>query len=100
MVTANQIIDEAIDLSNAGDNRKAYKLLSKAIKLDASNAQAYFERAIALMNMDRDQDALLDQDQCLALEPDFPGARDWRARALAGTGSLQLAAQERLKSLR
>ncbi len=100
MATAKQIIDEAIDLSNAGDYRKAQKLLTKAIKLDASNAQAHFERAIVLMNMDRDEDALADLDRCLALDAAFPGARDWRAKALAGTGSLQLAATERLKSLR
>jgi tetratricopeptide (TPR) repeat protein len=100
MATAKQIIDEAIDFSNAGDYRKAHKLLTKAIKLDSSNAQAHFERAIALLNMDRDEDALPDLDRCLQLDPAFPGARDWRAKALTGTGSLQLAAKEQLKSLR
>lgn len=100
MATAKQIIDEAIDLSNAGDYQKAHKLLIEAIKLDPSNAQAHFERAIVLMDMNRDEDALPDLDRCLELNPAFPGARDWRARALAGTGSLQRAAKERLKSLR
>src|SRR5262245_60556195 len=100
MATAKHIIDEAIDLSNAGNYPKAHKLLTRAIKLEASNAQAHFERAMVLMNMDRDEDALADLDRCLELDAAFPGARDWRAKALAGTGRLQLAATARLQSLR
>lgn len=100
MSTARYMFCEAIDLSDAGDYRKAHKLLTKAIRLDPNNAQAYFERAIVCLNMDQDQQALPDLDRCLELDPHFPGARDWRARALEGTGSLHLAAHERLKSLR
>jgi tetratricopeptide (TPR) repeat protein len=100
MATAKKLIDQAIELSDAGKYRKAHDLLTKAIKLDGSIAQAYFERAISLMGMDRDRDALPDLDRCLELDPAYPGARDWRARALSSTGSLQLAAEERLRSLR
>ena len=52
------------------------------------------------MDLDRDQDALADLDRCLELDPTFPVRQDWRAKALAGTGNLQLAAQETLKALR
>jgi tetratricopeptide (TPR) repeat protein len=100
MVTAKQIIDQAIDLSDAGNYHKAYSLFTQAIKLDRFSAQAYFERAMVLMNMDRVVEALVDFDECLKLNPRFPGARDWRARALETTGKLDSAAQERLQSLR
>jgi tetratricopeptide (TPR) repeat protein len=100
MASAKELIDEAIDLSDAGKYRQAHKLLTKAIKTDSSNPQAYFERAIVLMNLDRDKDALPDLEQCLQLDPAYLGARDWHAKALAGAGSLQMAAEEMLRSLR
>jgi len=100
MTYAKQLVEEAIDASDTGSYRRALRLLAKAIKLEPSDPQAYFERAIVFLNMDQDQEALPDFDRCLELDPAFPGARDWRARALAGTGKLRLAADEQLRSLR
>jgi predicted Zn-dependent protease len=99
--TSNQeLIDEAIELSDAGKYTKSQQLLTRVIRRDPTNAQAYFERAMVLLNRDRDQEALLDLERCLAREPNYPGAEDWRATALVGTGSFLRAAQTRLKQLR
>ncbi len=97
---AKEIVDQAIDLGDAGEHWKAYELLAKALALDPECAQAYFERGMVLMNMDRDNEAIADFDRCLELDPAFPGARDWRAKALAACGKLQAAADESLRSLR
>jgi len=83
---ATRLIHKAIDRSDDGDYEGALKLLGRAIKADPANPQAYFERAMALLNMSRDREALADFDRALELDSVFPGARSWRARTLSGLG--------------
>jgi predicted Zn-dependent protease len=97
---AARLIHKAIDRSDGGDYEGAVKLLTRAIKADPSNPQAYHERAIALLNLNRDREALADFSNALELHPRFPGARDWRARTLAGLGDHRRAAEDWLQELR
>jgi len=98
--TATRLIHEAIDRSDDGDYEGALELLARAVRADPANPQAYFERAMALADLDRDQEAVADLERALALDPVFPGARDWLARILAGLGEHRRAAGEWLQHLR
>lgn len=53
-----------------------------------------------MLNLNRDADAIPDFDRVLAIDSDFPGGRDWRARALESLGNHRQAATERLENLR
>jgi Tetratricopeptide repeat len=98
--TANRLIHEAIDRSDDGDYEGALEILARAVQADPANPQAYFERAMALANLNRDQEAVADLEQALAVDPVFPGARGWLARILAGLGEHRRAAEEWLRHLR
>ncbi len=97
---ANRLVGKAIYRSDDGDYEGAVKLLNRAIKIDPANAQAYNERAMAQLNLNRDQEALPDCGRALELNPRFPGARGWRARTLAKLGDHRGAAEEWLHILR
>jgi predicted Zn-dependent protease len=97
---AVRLIHKAIDRSDRGDYEGAVKLLTRAIKADQSNPQAYHERAMTLLNLNRDREALADFSKALELNPRFPGARDWRARTLAGLDDHRGAAEDWLQELR
>jgi len=99
MPDSNELVQRAIDLSDAEDYSGSLKLLTRAIAADVNNAQAFFERGMVLLNLDRDSDAVPDFDRALAIDPAFPGARDWRSRALESLGDHQSAAEDRLKVL-
>lgn len=100
MSDSTSLVHRAIDLSDDEDYEGALELLTEAIDTDPGNAQAYFERGIALLNLDRDADAIPDFDRALSIDPAFPGARDWRARALESLGDHRQAALDRLEELR
>jgi tetratricopeptide (TPR) repeat protein len=100
MPNSTELVHRAIDLSDAEDYRGAVNLLTQAISADSNNAQTYFERGMALLNFDQNVDAIADFDRALTIDPEFPGARDWRARTLASLGDHQRAADDRLKALR
>jgi predicted Zn-dependent protease len=97
---ATRLVHKAIDRSDEGDYEGAVKLLTRAIKADPSNAQAFHERAMALLNLGRGLEALLDFDRALELNPQLPGARDWRARTLRDLGEHRRAAEDWLRELR
>ncbi|VTS07566.1 tetratricopeptide repeat protein [Tuwongella immobilis] len=100
MADAVRLIHKAIDRSDDGDYAGAVKLLTRAAEADPANPQAYYERAMALANLDRDREAVADFERALALDPVFPGAREWLARTLRGLGEHRRAAEEWLRHLR
>jgi tetratricopeptide (TPR) repeat protein len=100
MTDSKALVHQAIDLSDDEKYQDAVELLTKAIAIDSSNAQAYFERGMALLNLERDADAVPDFDHALSIDSDFPGARDWRARAFESLGGHRQAAADRLEDLR
>lgn len=100
MSDSTELIHRAIDLSDAKEYSGAVSLLTQAISADSDNPQTYFERGMALLNLDQDADAVADFDRALAIDPNFPGVRDWRARTIESLGDQQQAADDRLKALR
>lgn len=100
MADVVRLIQEAIDRSEEGDYDGAVELLTRAVETDSTNPQAYHERAMALANLDRDHEAVADFEKALALDPVFPGAREWLARTLRNLGAHRRAAEEWLRHLR
>jgi tetratricopeptide (TPR) repeat protein len=98
--TATRLIYQAIDHSDDGDYEGALKLLARAIKVDSTNPQAYHERAMTLVNLNRNHEAVGDFERALTLSPVFPGARMWLAQTLAVLGEHRRAAVEWLRYLR
>ncbi len=92
-------VRQAIDLSDAGDYESARGLLTRAAEADPDNPQAYFERGIVFMNLDREAEAVADFSKALEIDPAYPGALDWRRRALSSLGEYQQAAEDCLKDL-
>lgn len=100
MTSATELIHGAINLSDEECYAEAIALLNRAISIDPLVPQAYFERGMAYLNLNQDAEAAADFDRALDLDPDFPGARDWRSRVAELLGDVRRAAEERLKDLR
>jgi len=95
-----QLIHKAIDYSDDGDYVNSINLLTKVVSINPNSEQAYFERGMAYLELNKDADAIADFDRALKLDPEYSGARDWRARTLASLGAFQKAAEDQLKVLR
>jgi tetratricopeptide (TPR) repeat protein len=93
-------LNAAIDLSNEGKWKKALKALDGLVKGHPDEMQPRFERAMVLLNLDRDADAIKDLEHVLQREPDYPGAKSWYATAQAGQGKPLLAAEVKLEELK
>ncbi len=89
-----------MNMSGAENYRGAIGLLTQVISLDSNNAQAYFERGMAYLSIDKKTNALSDFDNTLTLEPTYPGARDWRATTYKYLGDHLSAANDYLEDLR
>jgi tetratricopeptide (TPR) repeat protein len=61
--------------------------------------QPRFERAMVLLNLERDLDAIADLEHILRHDPSYPGARKWYARAQRDQGNPMLAAETALEEL-
>lgn len=94
------LLHQAIDLSGDGDYDGAIALLTQVIEIDPNNKQAYFERGLALFELDRNADAIVEFDHALRINPQYTGARDWRAKVFIAQGEYKKAADEQLISLR
>jgi hypothetical protein len=92
-------LDAAIDLSDDRKWKAALKAFDRLVKTYPGEMQPRFERAMVLLSLDRDQDAIADLEHVLKHDADYPGARDWYARAQAGNGKPLLAAQTKLEEL-
>ncbi|MEM9819334.1 MAG: tetratricopeptide repeat protein [Cyanobacteria bacterium P01_D01_bin.6] len=99
MLTSTLLVHAAIDLSDVEDYIGALNLLRRAIAIDPNNAQAYFERAMVMLNLGRNADAIADFDRALSINSEFPGAYYWRSCALTSLGNHQKAADDRLRDL-
>ena len=85
-----RLLHTAMDDLDLGRYSKAIKQLNKLIAADPKQPQPYFERAMALLNLDKDAEAAADLEQALLFEADYPGARDW----FAGESQLKALTQE------
>ena len=93
-------IDAAIGMvGGARTWKSALKAFDKLVKAYPDEMQPRFERAMVLLNLDRDKEALVDLEVVLARQPDFPGAKKWYASTQAGQGKPLLAAEAKLDEL-
>ena len=92
-------LDAAIDLSDDGRWKAALKAFDRLVKAYPREMQPRFERAMVLLNLERDLDAIADLEHILKHDPDYPGARNWYARAQRGQGKPMLAAETALEEL-
>jgi tetratricopeptide (TPR) repeat protein len=90
----------AEDLDDCGAHRLACRRLDRIIAAHPTLPRAFLARAMALLGLERPRDALQDFDRALALDPEFPGARQWRARTLSKLGEHAAAAADYLHDLR
>lgn len=93
-------IIKAIDYSDHEDYQKAIDLCTAIINANSNYDRAYFERAMAYLNIGKDNLAIIDFKKLLELTPDYPGAKNWYSRTLSGLGDLKLSADMKLSDLR
>ena len=89
----------AIDISDTGNWTNALHEFNRLVADYPNEAEARFERAMVLFNLNRDAAAIADLEQVLKLVPEYPGARHWYAVALASQGRPMLAAEVKLQEL-
>lgn len=77
----NQAMDRGLASYKEKNNKAAIKSYSKAIEIDSSYAEAYFARGTIKLNDFQFDDAILDFDKTLELEPYFERALSNRAFA-------------------
>ncbi|GAB1858422.1 hypothetical protein MHTCC0001_32590 [Flavobacteriaceae bacterium MHTCC 0001] len=93
-------IIKAIDFSDNEEYQKAIEVCTKIINSNPNYDRAYFERAMAYLNIDKDNLAIVDFKKVLQLNPEYPGAKDWYSRTLSELGDLKSSADLKLSELR
>jgi len=94
---------EIIKAINYSDNeyyQKAIDICTEIVNSNPNYDRAYFERAMAYLNIDKDNLAIVDFKKLLELNPEYPGAKDWYSRTLSGLGDLKSSADLKLSALR
>ena len=81
VVKVNQSLNKGHANNKEGDYKSAIKNYSKAIELDSGNAEAYFARGTAKLNSFQFDEAILDFDISLVLEPYYEKSLSNRAFA-------------------
>ncbi len=89
-----------MDLCDHGNIDDAITLFDAYLRDDPDSAHSYFERGRAYLERDDPRAAIEDFERALAIDDDFPGARDWRARALSDLEESIAAGEEKLRTLR
>jgi hypothetical protein len=94
-----RLFELAVDYANEGAYSRAIDLFRQVIAREPANAQAHHELAMALIE-DHPRDAVIEFERALAIQPGFPGSRDWLARTLRDLGDHRRAAELQLEELR
>jgi len=93
-------IIKAIDYSDNEEYQKAIDICTEIVNSNPNYDRAYFERAMAYLNVDRDNLAIADFKKLLEISPEYPGAKDWYSRTLSGLGDIKSSADLKLSELR
>lgn len=93
-------IIKAIDYSDNENYQKAIDICTAIINSNPNYDRAYFERAMAYLNLDKDNLAINDFKKLIQLNPEYPGAKDWYSRTLSGLGDFRSSASLKLSELR
>jgi len=81
MPDARDLSNRAVELAESGKYDEALALVNKGIKLDANNANSWYNKGIILFKMGRYQDALNSFAQAADIDPEFTEA--WYNKGLA-----------------
>jgi len=74
MPEARELSDKAVILAESGHYEEALDLISRGIKIDANNANVWYNKGIILFKMCRYQDALNSFAQAADIDPEFTDA--------------------------
>jgi tetratricopeptide (TPR) repeat protein len=74
MPDARELSDKATELAESGQYEEALDLISKGIRLDANNANLWYNKGVILFKMCRYQDALNSFSQAADIDPEFTEA--------------------------
>jgi tetratricopeptide (TPR) repeat protein len=86
MPDARDLFSEATELVELGRLDEALALFQALLKLDANNANAWYNKAIILFKMCRYQDALNSFAQATDIDPEFTEAWYYKGMALVHNG--------------
>jgi tetratricopeptide (TPR) repeat protein len=81
MPDARDLCNKAVELAESGQYDEALDLVNKGIKLDANNANAWYNKGIILFKMCKYQDALNSFAQATDIDPEFTEA--WYNKGMA-----------------
>ena len=74
MPDARELSDKALGLAESGHYEEALDLINKGIKIDANNANVWYNKGVILFRMCRYQDALNSFAQAADIDPGFTEA--------------------------
>lgn len=91
---AKSLFEQGQNAHERGNLNSAVKLYSGAIQKDPTRYQVYYQRAVALIALERSSEAESDLRKTIELEPDFPKAHRALGRLLLDRGITDEAEQE------
>jgi len=86
MPDARDLSNRAVELAESGQYDEALALVNKGIRLDANNANSWYNKGIILFKMGRYQDALNSFAQAADIDPEFTEAWFNKGMALMCSG--------------
>lgn len=98
--TPAELVARAVELDRKRDHGNALKLYNEALRLDASNVDAYFRRGLIHLVTGQSEKALADSEKVIQLSP-LSGHGYWlRAAAYGGSGEIDKAYADYDKAIR
>src|SRR5689334_5348525 len=85
LLTIDDLIQEARELAIDSEREKAFKLVTKALRMDANNTEALWLYATLNPNKEKAISAL---KKLLSLEPDHPKARGYLKKLVSSENAL------------
>jgi len=83
---ANYAFQQGFDAAQRGDLRGALRYFDKAVAGDPYSAEAWNNKAFALANLNRNEEAVEACDRAIALRPSYPDPWDIKGRCLGRLG--------------
>lgn len=95
----DRVMMKALKKGSKGDLDKAISLINKAIDMDSSNAEGYYNRAYAYLLRNETKKAIEDLSQAIRLDSAYTDAYLTRGLAYADLGSDSLATTDFTKAI-
>lgn len=97
---ADKEIMKATDYYDGEKYLPAIKVCNSIIAFDPTYERAYFERAMAYLGLDNHSMALKDFEKLMAINPKYPGLRNWYSLTLRDTKNYLKAARVKIEELK